>query len=59
MKSLTGDLGQPYALRQAGLGAGVFLLVGLTIVVRGPPAPSQITGAGKLTGMLACRSTGR
>ena len=39
MKLLTVDLGQPYALRQAGLGAGVFLLVALTIVVRRPPDP--------------------
>lgn len=28
-----GSLGQPYAFRQAGLGMGVFLLVGLTITV--------------------------
>lgn len=28
-----GNIGQPYAFRQAGLGMGVFLLVGLTITV--------------------------
>lgn len=28
-----GIIGQPYALRQAGLGAGIFLLVSLTVVV--------------------------
>lgn len=30
---IDGIVGQPYAFRQAGLGMGVFLLVGLTITV--------------------------